>query len=209
MKYLLWRLPAPVLLLVLLVYPAGNAGAQAVFRVNQYNVIYDGNLMPVFTLSGNYPLSQAISFTSYFYINGAEGSSWGEGLAGPTWTPAKGIALSFLAGIQTNEESLFRFGPVFNIAKGRFSAFGGFEYGGKRHRWDTMLFYHSGQFKFGGELIRYYKMFAAGPRVEFTFFKKQPLTVFYSGLWDWQGEKYASMFGIYTSFGNLVHGNSD
>lgn len=205
MNRILLRLFLAVSVLSVLVVLPQKTGAQAVFRVNQYNVLYDGSIMPVFTLSGNYPLSSALSFTSYFYINGAKGSSWGEGLAGPTWTPARGVALSFLAGIQTNEESLFRVSPVFNLAKGRFSSFGGFEYGGKRHRWDTMLFYHAGQFKLGGEFIRYYQMFAAGPRFEFTFLKKQPLTVYYSGLWDWQGEKYASMFGIYSSFGNLLH----
>jgi hypothetical protein len=45
-------------------------------------------------------------------------------------------------------------------------------------------------------------MYAAGPRVEFSFIKKQPVTIFYSALWDWKGSKLASMFGIYSTFGN-------
>lgn len=175
---------------------------QTVFKVNQYNIIHGGDFMPVATLFGNHSINEKIGLISYFYINGTEGSSWGEGLAGPSWTPAKGVSLAFLAGFQSNEKSLARVSPMFFVAGNRFSAFGAFEYGGKRHRWDTMVFYLKDSFKFGGELIRFYQMYAAGPRVEYSFLKKQPVTIFYAGLWDWKGEKYASMFGIYTSFGS-------
>jgi hypothetical protein len=174
---------------------------QTMFKINQYNIIYDGDFMPVATLYTNYSFNSKIGFTSYFYINGYNKNSWGEGLAGPNWTPVKGVSLAFLAGFQSNEKSLLRVSPLFFVAKNRFSAFGAFEYGGKRHRWDLMAFHSLDQFKIGGELIRFYQMYAAGPRVEYSFLKKQPLTIFYSGLWDWKGEKYASMFGIYTSFG--------
>lgn len=177
------------------------AGAQTFFKVNQYNVILDGNWMPIFTLHSNYSFNDKLAFTSYFYVNGSENGSWGEGLAGPSYTPVKGLTLAFLAGIQTNEESMLRISPVLIVSKEKFSAFSSIEYGGKRHRWDLMAFYVARPFKAGWELIRYYKMFATGPRVEFSFLKKQPLTMFYSGLWDWQGERYASMFGIYTTFG--------
>ncbi len=175
---------------------------QTVFKINQYNVIYDGGIMPIGTLYTNYSFNSKIGFSSYFYINGYNKNSWGEGLAGPNWTPAKGVSLAFLAGFQSNEKSLMRVSPVFFVARDRFSAFGAFEYGGKRHRWDTMVFYLKDPFKFGGELIRFYQMYAAGPRVEYSFLKKQPITIFYAGLWDWKNEKYASMFGIYTSFGS-------
>jgi hypothetical protein len=177
------------------------AGAQTFFKVNQYNVILDGSWMPIFTLYSSYAFNEKLGFSSYFYVNGSENGSWGEGLAGPTWTPAKGVTLAFLAGIQSNEESMLRVSPVFIVSKEKFSAFSSIEYGGKRHRWDLMAFYVARPFKVGGELIRYFKMFAAGPRVEYSFLKKQPLTVFYSGLWDWEGERYASMFGMYTTFG--------
>ncbi len=173
---------------------------QTVFKINEYNVLYNGDYMPVFTLFSSYSFNEKIGFASYFYVNGYKKNSWGEGLAGPVWTPIKGVSLAFLAGLQSNEKSLFRISPVFFISKGKFSAFGGFEYGGERHRWDTMGFYSAGPFKLGGELIRFYKMYAAGPRVEFSFLRKQPVTLFYSGLWDWGNEKYASMFGIYTTF---------
>jgi hypothetical protein len=195
MKYIktIW-----ILLFAALSVPAQG---QTVFKINQYNIIYNGDFMPVATLYTNYSFNSKIGFTSYFYINGYNKNSWGEGLAGPNWTPAKGVSLAFLAGFQSNEESLLRVSPVFFVAKNRFSAFGAFEYGGERHRWDLMAFHSLDQFKIGGELIRFYQMYAAGPRVEYSFLKKQPLTIFYSGLWDWKGEKYASMFGIYTSFG--------
>jgi hypothetical protein len=178
-----------------------QVSGQPAFKINQYNIAYDGDFMPVLTLYTNYAFNPKIGFSSYFYVNGYKKNSWGEGLAGPNWTPAKGVSLSLLAGFQTNEEALFRFSPVFFVLKEHFSAFGSFEYGGKRHRWDTMLFYIRGPFKAGGELIRFYQMYAAGPRMEFSFLKKQPVTVFYSALWDWKAEKCASMFGIYTSFG--------
>jgi hypothetical protein len=45
-------------------------------------------------------------------------------------------------------------------------------------------------------------MYAAGPRMEFSFIKKQPITVFYSGLWGLADGKYTSMFGIYSLFGS-------
>jgi hypothetical protein len=174
---------------------------QTIFKVNQYNIIYNGDYMPVFTLYSNYSFNSKVGFATYFYVNGYKKNSWGEGLAGPNWSPLKGVSLAFLAGFQSNEKSLWRISPIFNISKHKFSAFGGFEYGGKRHRWDVMSFYILNKFKIGGELIRFYKMYAAGPRVEYSFLKMQPLTIFYSGLWDWQNKKYASMFGIYTTFG--------
>jgi len=187
--------------MMLLVALSKPVDGQTIFKINQYNVIYDGDIMPVGTLYTNYAFNSKIGFSSYFYINGYKKNSWGEGLAGPNWTPAKGVSLAFLAGFQSNEKSLLRVSPVFFVARNRFSAFGAFEYGGKRHRWDIMAFHSMDQFKLGGELIRFYQMYAAGPRAEFSFLKKQPVTIFYSGLWDWKGEKYASMFGIYTSFG--------
>jgi hypothetical protein len=190
-----------VLLLAVLIKPGQG---QTVFKINQYNVIYDGDIMPVGTLYTRYPFNSKIGFTSYFYVNGYNKNSWGEGLAGPDWTPAKGVSFSFLAGFQSNEKSLLRVSPVFLVDRNRFSAFGAFEYGGRRHRWDVMAFHSLDQFRIGGELIRFYQMYAAGPRAEFTFLKKQPVTIFYSGLWDWKGEKYASMFGIYTSFGQVI-----
>lgn len=173
---------------------------QTVFKVNEYNILYNGDYMPVFTLYSNYSFNPKLGFAAYFYVNGYKKNSWGEGLAGPVWTPVKGVSLAFLAGFQSNEKSLWRVSPIFFIAKNKFSAFGGFEYGGERHRWDVMSFYTLNKFRLGGELIRFYKMYAAGPRIEFSFLKKQPVTIFYSGLWDWGNEKYASMFGIYTTF---------
>lgn len=174
--------------------------AQTVFRLNQYNIIYNGSFMPVFTLYGGQSFSEHWGLSTYFYVNGTKGSSWGEGLAGPTYMPFKGLSISFLAGFQTNEDQLFRVSPIVSYSGKKFSGFASFEYGGARHRWDIMAFYLLKQFKAGGELIRFYKMYAAGPRVEFSFFKKQPLTIFYSGLWDWVNGKPVSMFGLYSSF---------
>ncbi len=189
------------LLFILLFACMVSLHGQTIFRINHYNVYYDKSLMPVATLFTNHSFGEKVAFSAYFYINGSKSNSWGEALAGPTWTPVEGLSLSFLAGIQTNEEALFRFSPVFNVRRNKLMAFGAFEYGGERHRWDVMAFYLADPFKFGAELIRYYDMYAAGPRLEFTFFEKQPLTVFYSGLWDWGNKKYASMFGINTGFG--------
>ncbi len=192
-----------VLILILVGLFCIPGKCQTIFKINEYNILYNGDYMPVFTLFSNYSFNEKIGIAAYFYVNGYKKNSWGEGLAGPVWTPAKGVSLAFLAGFQSNEKSLLRVSPVFIISKGKFSAFGGFEYGGQRHRWDTMGFYSTGPFKLGGELIRFYKMYAAGPRIEFSFLKKQPVTVFYSGLWDWGNEKYASMFGIYTTFATM------
>lgn len=175
--------------------------SQTLFKINQYNILYDGRIMPVFTLYSGHSFSETWGVSAYFYVNGVKNSSWGEGLAGPTWTPLKGVSFSFLAGFQSNEAQLWRLSPLITISQKRFSGFASFEYGGQRHRWDVMAFYLMKNIKTGGELIRFYKMYAAGPRIELTLFKKQPVTVFYSGLWDWINKKPASMFGIYTSFG--------
>ncbi len=178
------------------------AGAQATFKINQYDVFYNKDFMQFGTLFTNYPLGQHISIACYFYENALpKAGSWGQGLAGPVWTPVQGISVGLLAGFQTNEDRIFRFSPIALVNRGRFSFFGALEFGGLRYRWDCMGFYQVGSFRLGAELIRYYKMYAAGPRVEFTFLKAQPITVFYSALWDWGGEKYASMFGIYSTFG--------
>lgn len=185
------------LLFILFSFPSAS---QTMFKINQYNIIYNDAWMPVFTLYSGHSFNEKLAFSAYFYVNGAKGSSWGEGLVGPTYTPVKGLSFSLLAGFQSNEDQLFRFSPLVNVNKGNFSGFASFEMGGKRHRWDVMAFYHAKPFKVGGELIRFYKMYAAGPRFEYSFIKSQPLTVFYSGLWDWGNQKYASMFGLYTTF---------
>jgi hypothetical protein len=178
------------------------AGAQAIFKINQYNVIYNNALMVIGTSFTNYPFGKHISIASYFYVNVMpKANSWGEGMAGPMWTPVPGISVGFLAGFQTNEDHIFRYSTMVLVNRGRFSLFSALEFGGLRYRWDCMGFYQFGSFRLGAELIRYYQMYAAGPRVEFTFLKKQPITLFYSGLWDWGGSKFASMFGIYSTFG--------
>ena len=132
--------------------------AQTVFRLNQYNIIYNETFMPVFTLYGGQSFSEHWGLSTYFYVNGTKGSSWGEGLAGPTYMPFKGLSISFLAGFQTNEDQLFRVSPIVSYSGKKFSGFASFEYGGERHRWDIMAFYLLKQFKAGGELIRFYKM---------------------------------------------------
>jgi hypothetical protein len=116
----------------------------------------------------------------------------------------KGISVGVLGGIQSNEDQIFRVSPIALVNRGRFSFLGAFEFGGKRYRWDCMGFYQFGPVKLGAELIRYYSMYAAGPRAELTFLKAQPITVFYSALWDWGGQKYASMFGVFSTFGGKV-----
>jgi hypothetical protein len=196
MKKLIFCFTAGVLIL-------STAGAQSVFKVNQYNVYYNKALMPVATLFANYPMNKKLSFTTYFYINAAAKNGWGEGLAGVTYTPFPGISIGLLGGLQTNEPVVWRISPIIMLSKNRWSFFGAFEFGGARYRWDAMGFYSVKAFKFGAELIRYYQMYAAGPRVEFTFIKNQPVTVFYSGLWDWGNSMYASMFGIYSTFGAM------
>ncbi len=176
------------------------AGAQTMFKVNQYNIYYNQGFMPVLTLFTNHQISPKFSATSYCYVNAYAKNSWGEVLAGGLYTPVPGVSVGVVAGFQSNEAQMFRISPLILLNKNRFSFFGAFEFGGDRVRWDCMAFYNVKSLKLGGELIRYYKMYAAGPRAELTFFKKQPVTVFYSALWDWKGSKLASMFGIYTSF---------
>lgn len=179
------------------------ASGQTVFKINQYNILYGSTFMPVFTLYSGHSFNDQWGFSAYFYVNGTKGSSWGEGLAGPSWKPAKGLTLSLLAGFQTNEDQLFRFSPLIIYNNRQFSSFASFEVGGKRHRWDVMAFWLKDSWKVGAELIRFYQLYAAGPRVEFSFLKNQPLTVFLSGLWDWKNSKPAWMFGLYTSFSSL------
>lgn len=190
-------------LILLVSFGSLSSQSQAVFKLNHYNILYDGKIMPIFTHYSGKSFNENWGISAYFYINGTQGSSWGQGLVGPTYSPVKGLSLSFLAGIQTNEDQLFRFSPIINYSGQRISGFASFEIGGERHRWDIMLFYHVKKFKFGGEMIRFYKMYAAGPRVEFSFLKKQPLTIFYSGMWDWVNGKPVSMFGIYSTFGMM------
>jgi hypothetical protein len=185
-----------------------TAFTQTMFKVNQYNIYYDKTFMPVLTLFTNHQVSSRFSAASYCYVNATSdhpvtgnARSWGEVLAGGLYTPVPGISVGVLAGFQSNEAQVFRISPIIMVSKNRFTFFGAFEFGGERIRWDCMGFYNLKSLKLGGELIRYYKMYAAGPRAELSFFKKQPVTIFYSALWDWKGSKLASMFGIYTSFG--------
>jgi hypothetical protein len=179
----------------------GSICGQSIFKINQYNTYYNNDLMPVITLFTNHQFNEKLSFTSYFYINAYQKNSWGEGLVGVTYTPVRGISVGFLGGFQSNETEIWRISPIIMLSKKQFSLSGAFEFGGKRFRWDAMGFYSLKAFKFGAEFIRYYSMYAAGPRVEFSFLKKQPITIFYSGLWDWTYGRFASMFGIYSTFG--------
>ena len=188
-----------ILIALLLILPLNG---QTVFKINQYNIYFNKTFTPIATLFTNYQISNKLSVTSYFYINAVQKTGWGEGLAGVTYTPFPGISLGLLGGLQSNEAQTFRFSPIILINKNRFSFFGAFEFGGERYRWDCMGFYLAKSFKFGGELIRFYQMYAAGPRMEFSFIKKQPITVFYSGLWGLADGKYTSMFGIYSLFGS-------
>ena len=157
--------------------------------------------MPVITLYTNHQFNKKLSITSYFYVNAYSKNSWGEGLFGVTYTPVRGVSVGFLGGLQSNETEIWRVSPIFMLDKKQFSISGLFEFGGKRYRWDVMGFYSVRAFKFGAEFIRYYKMYAAGPRFEFSFIKKQPITIFYSGLWDWTYGRYASILGIFSTFG--------
>lgn len=178
-----------------------SVGGQSIFKINQYNTYYNNDLMPVVTLFTNHQFSDKLSVTGYFYINAYPKNSWGEGLAGISYSPVKGIVIGFLGGFQTNETEIWRISPIIMVNKNHFSLSGAFEFGGKRYRWDAMAFYTLKSFKFGGEFIRYYQMYAAGPRIEFTFLNKQPITLFFTGLWDWTYGRYAPMFGIFSTFG--------
>lgn len=189
-----------ILLALLVSIVSGQLQGQTIFKLNEYNIIDDGRVIPVMTLFSAQTFSEKWGMSAYFYLNGAKGSSWGEGLAGPTWMPVKGLSLGFLAGFQSNEDQLWRVSPIINYSSQKFSGFAAFEYGGKRHRWDVMAFYLIRNFKFGGEFIRFYEMYAAGPRIEFSFCKKQPITVFYSQLWDMTHDRPSAMIGIYASF---------
>ena len=101
------------------------AGAQAIFKINQYNIIYNKVFMPVGTLFTNYPFGRHISIASYFYVNAwPRAGSWGEGLAGPVWTPVMGISVGLLAGFQSNEDHIFRFSPIALVNRDRFSFLG-------------------------------------------------------------------------------------
>ncbi|MCX6280521.1 MAG: hypothetical protein NTU51_00990 [Bacteroidetes bacterium] len=182
---------------------SSGVSGQTLFKINQYDVLYNGNLMPIITLYTNYQINEHIGITNYFYVTAYPQNSWGEGLVGVSYTIVKGITIGFLAGYQSNETELWRISPIIGLYKKPFSFFGAFEFGGKRYRWDAMGFYELHSWKFGGEFIRYYQMYAAGPRVEFSFLKNNILTVFHSSLWDWVYGKYAAMFGIYASFGNM------
>lgn len=174
---------------------------QTIFKINQYNTWYNNELMPVLTLFANHQFSKKLSFTSYFYLNAYPKNSWGEGLAGLTYTPVKGVSVGFIGGLQSNETEMWRVSPIIMLAKNQFSFFGAFEFGGRRFRWDAMGFYSFKTFKFGAEFIRYYQMYAAGPRLECSFIKKQPVTLFVTGLWDWTYGRPGLMFGIYSTFG--------
>jgi len=189
------------LFLIMCLLTISPVTGQTVFKINQYNIYSQNELMPVITLFTNHQFSEKISVTGYFYVNAYPKGSWGEGLAGITYTPVRGISLGFLAGFQSNETELWRISPIILLSKNRFSFFGAFEFGGKRYRWDAMGFYSVKAFKFGAEFIRYYQMYATGPRVEFTFLKKQPVTIFFTGLWNWTQKSFDPMFGIFSTFG--------
>jgi hypothetical protein len=180
-----------------------GVSCQTLYKINQYDVLYKGDLMPIVTLFTNYQVNKHIGITSYFYVTAYPKNSWGEGLAGISYTIVKGVTIGFLGGYQSNETELWRVSPIIGVYRGHFSLFGAFEFGGKRYRWDAMAFYELHAWKFGGEFIRYYQMYAAGPRVEFSFLKNKTITVFHSSLWDWVYGNYAAMFGIYATFGNM------
>jgi hypothetical protein len=183
-----------------------SVNGQTIFKINEYNIYSKNELMPVITLFTNHQFNDKLSVTAYFYVNAYPKNSWGEGLAGVTYTPVKGISIGFLAGFQSNETELWRISPIILLSKNEFSFFGAFEFGGKRYRWDAMAFYSVKSFKFGAEFIRYYQMYATGPRVEFSFLKKQPITIFYTGLWNWTQGSFDSMFGIFSTFGAFKKG---
>ncbi|MEI6173810.1 MAG: hypothetical protein WCR01_08655 [Bacteroidota bacterium] len=179
------------------------APCQTMFKVNQYDIIYKGDFSPILTLYANHQINKRFGIMSYFYVNAAQNNSWGQGLVGPTYTPVKGITVAFLVGYQSNEVAWWRVSPIIMLSNNHWSFFGSFEYGGTRVRWDCMGFYYLDSFKFGAELIRYYELYAAGPRIEFSFLKKKNLTIWNAELWDWSYGNLMHVFGIYATFGTF------
>ena len=93
------------------------AGGQSIFKINQYNTYYNNALMPVITLFSNYQFNKKLGITSYFYVNAYSKNSWGEGLAGVTYTPVTGVSVGFLAGLQSNETEIWRVSPIIMLGK--------------------------------------------------------------------------------------------
>lgn len=178
-----------------------GASGQIMFKVNQYDILYKGDLSPILTLYSNYKFNNKFGIMSYFYVNGSSASGWGQGMVGPTYTPVTGVTLAFIAGYQSNGDAWWRVSPVIMLANKKWSFFGSFEYGGTRVRWDCMGFYYFRSFKFGAELIRYYKLYAAGPRIEFSFLKRKTLTIWNAELWEWTNGNFMHVFGLYATFG--------
>lgn len=189
------------LLLPFILLTICTLSAQTTFRLNHYYTVYNSIYTPVMSLSTQQSFSPRWALTSYFYVNASAKSSWGQGLVGPTYYPVKGLGLGFLGGFQSNEKEIWRISPVVTANYAWFNFFGAFEFGGARQRWDVIALCKTGPFRIGAEMIKYFKMYATGPRVELVLFKKQPVHLFYTAMWDVTNDKYTSMFGLHSSFG--------
>ncbi len=189
------------LLLAVITLIVSNLHAQTTFKLNHYYTIYNQVYTPVMSLSAQQSLNSRWALTSYFYVNASSKSSWGQGLVGPTFYPVKGLGIGFLGGFQSNEKEIWRISPLVTANYDWFNLFGAFEFGGERQRWDVIALCKTGPFRVGAEMIKYFKMYATGPRVELVLFKKQPVHFFYSAMWDVTNDKYTGMFGLHSTFG--------
>lgn len=175
-------------------------GKTQMFKINQYNIFYDKEFYPIGTLFTNFQFNEKLGFTNYFYVNAHRETGWGEALFGLTYSPVKILKIGLIGGFQTNEHEIWRVAPIIFFGKGPITFSGVFEFGGERYRWDAMMFYNLKHFRFGWEGIRYYKMYAIGPRLEIQFTQNPSLNIFYSALFDVTYGKFASMVGIYAVF---------
>jgi hypothetical protein len=175
--------------------------AQTTFMIHQFNLIYQGYFKPRLSIKADHWFTDRLAFNSYLYAT----PHWGEGDIGMGYQITDWAYVGLMVGIQNEGDSLWRIMPNFFLKKGNFSLLGLFGHGIKTEsdRFALQFFYNFPRYKMGIEGIKEFKIWALGPRFDYTLVKSPSVHIWAAPYYDFTYDKYAAMFGIYSIFGDL------
>ena len=181
-----------VLIMVASLYPKAQTG----YQIGTYGLYYLDKVSPTVSLFYTQNLNPRLTLINYFYVD----QNWAQGIFGVDYKVTEWLRLGCMAGLQTNEISVFRIAPVFWLTKNKLSLFGIFEFGGERDRSKLLLYY-----KFHKNLragiygIKLMDIYAIGPRAELRF-GKTPFYIWGTPLYEVTNGEFAAMLGLYYRF---------
>lgn len=167
--------------------------AQSKYQLGCYGLYYMDKVKPTVSMFYTNELGKKFTLINYFYTD----QSWSQGIFGFKYSFTNWLQAGCMAGFQTNEESMYRYAPVFWLKKSKASLFGIFEKGGQRDRFKLLMYYKfNDNIKAGLYGIKFIDIYAFGPRSEVKL-GKGPFSIWGTPLYVPTNGEYAGMLGLY------------